>query len=328
MSLMIHMNFQKSIFERLGFSPQAQSFGTLWADGRRPENGSCLVFERPGDYLLTVANYRVAEAFSLHFSNPSPLLRFGSFCEGKTFFQIEGMDTSSTSPVNFIVHEQNIRGTQYWEKNGHFGGIELALAPAYLKRLAAVDPAALALTRFAPNIPQNALPSQVVAALQQLSALAQEGTLTPLVLEGILIQCVGILSNAAANGYFQSSRSSFTSFLGKRKLSFSAMDYEAIQKAHQLITDHPERNLTISGLCREVFLNEQKLKTGFALCYHTTIGAYLKDCRMTNAAKMLLHTDLSVREVARASGYGSSAGFIKAFRQKYQVTPLQFRGRQ
>lgn len=325
MSLLTHMNFQKTIFEKLGFEPAALDFGTRWSRPGHPENGSCLVFERPGFYVLTIADYKVPATFMLHFSNARPILRFGSFCEGKTFFQIEGLKTNSSSPVNFIVREQNIRGTQYWNKNGHFQGVEIALSPEYIQLLRQLDSNILALEAFAPNIPQNALPSQVVAALKQLSGLAFSDGLTPLMLEGILTQCLGILTKEAGSGYFQSTSRSFAIFLGKRKLSFTDMDYEAIHKAHRIITDHPEKNLTISGLCREVFLNEQKLKTGFALCYHTTIGAYLKDCRMAHASEMLIHTDLSVHAVARASGYASSAGFIKAFRQKYHITPLHFR---
>ena len=46
---------------------------------------------------------------------------------------------------------------------------------------------------------------------------------------------------------------------------------------------------------------------------------------MTKASELLVHTDFSIEEVAHASGYTSSASFIKAFRQKYKTTPLQFR---
>lgn len=103
------------------------------------------------------------------------------------------------------------------------------------------------------------------------------------------------------------------------------MDYQAILSAKQIITDHPERDLTIHSLSKEVFLNEQKLKLGFSLCYGVSIGAYLKSCRTTKASELLVHTDFSIEEVAHASGYTSSASFIKAFRQKYETTPLQFR---
>ncbi len=116
-----------------------------------------------------------------------------------------------------------------------------------------------------------------------------------------------------------------TVFLGKRKVSFTLMDYQAVLSAKQIITDHPKQDLTIHSLSKEVFLNEQKLKLCFFLCYGISIGAYLKSCRMIKASELLVHTDFSIEEVAHAFGYTSSASFIKAFRQKYETTSLQFR---
>ena len=140
-----------------------------------------------------------------------------------------------------------------------------------------------------------------------------------------MLQCLGELAEAAAEIYFSPQDRPLTLVLGKRRLSFSAADHQAIHQARRLITEHPEVNHTIASLSRQVYLNEQKLKAGFAFCYHTTIGAYLKDCRMARAAELLVNTNLSVHDIAHACGYGSNAGFSKAFRQKYALTPLRFR---
>ena len=81
-----------------------------------------------------------------------------------------------------------------------------------------------------------------------------------------------------------------------------------------MILKNPEANLTIAQLGHKVFLNEQKLKTGFHLCYHTTIGAFIKDCRMARASELLVHTSATIEEIARTCGtaaapalYGPSA---------------------
>lgn len=158
-----------------------------------------------------------------------------------------------------------------------------------------------------------------------MAALADTQTLSPLRLEGMVLQCLGELAEEAAEIYFSPQDRPLTLVLGKRRLSFSAADHQAIYQARRLITEHPEVNHTIASLSRQVYLNEQKLKAGFAFCYHTTIGAYLKDCRMARAAELLVNTNLSVHDIAHACGYGSNAGFSKAFRQKYALTPLRFR---
>ena len=175
------------------------------------------------------------------------------------------------------------------------------------------------------NVTQNLLPSPVSAILSQLSSFQELKNLTPLILEGMILQCLGFLSQAAAKGYFSPEGNRPVIYVGQRKLTFTQQDFQAIEQVRQMILKNPEANLTIAQLGHKVFLNEQKLQTGFHLCYHTTIGAFIKDCRMARASELLVHTSATIEEIARTCGYGSSTGFIRAFRQKYQITPLRFR---
>ena len=46
---------------------------------------------------------------------------------------------------------------------------------------------------------------------------------------------------------------------------------------------------------------------------------------MALAAELLVNTDRSIYDIAQVCGYGSSASFIKAFRQHYKTTPVNFR---
>lgn len=325
MSLATHMKYQRAIFQHLHFTPCDLKYGTLWSDNKHPECGSCLVWERPGMYALTVADYTVPETFTVPFSVRQTYLRFGSFYEGRTQFEIKGFHTSTSLPSHYIVKESGLSGQQSWQAGDHYKGVEIALSFAYLEKLKGVDSRILALKTLPDNVTQTALPTKVVTLLQELSTLALSQQLTPLEFDGLLVQCLAALLGALDKGYSRNVPFAPTVSLGNRKISFSLMDYQAIFSAKQLITDHPEENITIHMLSKKVFLNEQKLKVGFSLCYGISIGAYLKDCRMTKASELLIHTDLSVEEIAYATGYKSSAGFIKAFRQKYLVTPLKFR---
>lgn len=325
MSLATHLKYQQAVFHGLHFTPCTLEYGTLWSNAKHPERGSCLVCERPGFYTLTVADYTVASDFSVPFLIRQPFLRFGSFYEGHTSFEIEGFQTSTSLPSNYIVKEANISGRQNWHENEHYKGIEIALSFAYLEKIKIIDPKVLSLKDLPDNITQTALPAKVVTLLQELSTLALAQQLTPLDFSGLLVRCLSALVSSLEQGYSRNVPYAPTVFLGKRKVSFTLMDYQAILSAKQIITDHPEKDITIHSLSKEVFLNEQKLKLGFSLCYGISIGAYLKNCRMTKASELLVHTDFSIEEVAHASGYTSSASFIKAFRQKYETTPLQFR---
>ena len=53
------------------------------------------------------------------------------------------------------------------------------------------------------------------------------------------------------------------------------------------------------------------------------------DCRLPYAAKLLAeHPELSVAEVARASGFPSADTFSRNFKQRYALTPTQYREQQ
>ena len=98
MSLTTHSMYQKHILRCLNFSPAAA------------ENGFCYIFERPGAYILSVADYHIPRPFSLAFRSHRPTLRFGSLYEGATHYQLDGCRAGSSSPVHFLVREQGIRG--------------------------------------------------------------------------------------------------------------------------------------------------------------------------------------------------------------------------
>ena len=56
---------------------------------------------------------------------------------------------------------------------------------------------------------------------------------------------------------------------------------------------------------------------------------FLTDCRLLYAAKLLTErSDLSIAEVARSSGFPSLNTFGRNFKQKYAITPTQFREQQ
>jgi AraC-like DNA-binding protein len=52
---------------------------------------------------------------------------------------------------------------------------------------------------------------------------------------------------------------------------------------------------------------------------------YLKDYRLTMAARLLTSSDSSVLGIASAVGFDNLSYFNRAFKQKYRMTPRQFR---
>ena len=133
MSIHSHRDLQNNILQNLGFHSVKGNHCTRFANKSRPEDGIFVLYERPGLYSLAAADYTAATSFSLAFESEETVLRFGSFYDGKTHFEIEGITSHSSSPSSFLVREEKIKGRQYWNAGQHCRGIEFALFPAFLK---------------------------------------------------------------------------------------------------------------------------------------------------------------------------------------------------
>lgn len=318
--------FQHEFLRNLGFSPEEKKDCTCWHSPAHPERGSVLLYRRPELYTLTVADYTVSKEFSLPFISGNDQLRFGNFYDGQTHFHIEGIAARSTTPTSFLVRESRLHGRQFWNAGQHFRGVEFTVFPDYLKQLEAVDESTLALSRLPFNCSYHFLPPTVSAAMRQLARRAENGQLRLLSVESTLLQCIEDLCSALDAGAYKNHQIPVpTVRLGNHLLTFNSADLSSLQKARQILMDQPENPPTIAQLSKLVFLNEQKLKAGFPLIYHMTIGAFVREQRMSRAAALLTSSSLSVHEIAMKTGYASSSSFIKVFRETYQKTPLAFR---
>ena len=56
-----------------------------------------------------------------------------------------------------------------------------------------------------------------------------------------------------------------------------------------------------------------------------TLGRFIKDVYLNYAAKELVSTDEKIIVIALNAGYGSQQSFSRAFRNKYKLSPTEFR---
>lgn len=129
MSIQSHREFQDRIWQNLGFTSHKEKHCTRYANENRPEDGTCLLYERPGLYAFTVADYTVSAPFSLAFACRDTQLRFGSFYDGRTRFDMDGISAHTSTPASFLVREEKVRGQQFWNAGQHCRGIEFAVFP-------------------------------------------------------------------------------------------------------------------------------------------------------------------------------------------------------
>ncbi|TVR52792.1 MAG: response regulator [Spirochaetaceae bacterium] len=100
-----------------------------------------------------------------------------------------------------------------------------------------------------------------------------------------------------------------------------------VQRACRLLSERCHENPTLGEIADKVFLN----RTYFSELFKREIGVgfthYVTDLKMDTAQKLLERTNLSVSEIARATGYCDVAYFCRVFRRKTSMTPGDFRAR-
>jgi AraC family transcriptional regulator, transcriptional activator of the genes for pyochelin and ferripyochelin receptors len=110
-----------------------------------------------------------------------------------------------------------------------------------------------------------------------------------------------------------------------RKTSLSKSDSKRIEEIRNMITSHPGKAHTLTGLAALGSINRTKLSYGFRQLYGCSVHQYLVQTRMTGAQKMLRETDVPVKAIARHNGYGNTQNFITAFRKFTGTTPSRYR---
>ena len=106
--------------------------------------------------------------------------------------------------------------------------------------------------------------------------------------------------------------------------SLKSHDFDFIHQAAKLLKDF-DLQFTVTSLALEVGINEKKLKIGFRQLYSSTVHQYRLTAQLDRACILLKDSDLSVKEIARKVGFGRADTFTRCFREKYLVSPREWR---
>ena len=99
---------------------------------------------------------------------------------------------------------------------------------------------------------------------------------------------------------------------------------ETVRRVHDYLLENLSERVTIEELSRKFHINPTTLKRAFKDEYGSSIAAHTKEHRMERA-EVLLREGKSVGEVARAVGFDSASRFTSAFKDKYGVTPAEYK---
>lgn len=109
---------------------------------------------------------------------------------------------------------------------------------------------------------------------------------------------------------------------------FYRAQVEKAKAVQQFLVLHMDENFTQEELSKRFDIPLTSLKNCFKSVFGASIGNYLLEYRMNQAAVFLrTKREMSVAEIAGRVGYDSPSKFAAAFRRKMRMSPMDYRNR-
>lgn len=98
-----------------------------------------------------------------------------------------------------------------------------------------------------------------------------------------------------------------------------------VRKLGKKILKNPAKNYSLNQLSRESGLSQAKLQDGFKFLYTRTVTEYIRHVRLESARNLMTTTDLNISQIVYTIGFTSRSYFSKIFKEKYGITPNEFK---
>ena len=110
------------------------------------------------------------------------------------------------------------------------------------------------------------------------------------------------------------------------KVPMRQTDIQTMRNLHDMIINNLEKDLpSLKELALQMGTNEYKLKYGFKQLYGTTIFRFLIQERLRKAKTLIQYSKLTLKQIAKMTGFKSITHFSRAFKEKYGVSPSELR---
>lgn len=313
---------QQQFIDELNLSYEAYGFVHTFKH-RQNELIFCLEDQK---YTLIYGDYMIDRGFELPFETDDAQLRFGLVYEGTSEFKFKNHAVTHFFPSSFIAIEDHLTGVQQLKKGHHYRGIELFVHMNYIETLKEAFPELDTIKSLPTNHAILFLPTQVGHIMNCLECMLRQHELSPLMLHAKVLEALSYIATELSNMDDKPLLHLMNSgvFLSKSS-GMNLADVQAIQKAQSLLKQHLDNPPSIAQLAKDLLIGEQKLMQGFKDMYHMTIGSYIQEMRLQEAANLLSTTEFPIDEISKKVGYNHASNFGKAFKKKFFRSPLQYR---
>jgi transcriptional regulator GlxA family with amidase domain len=110
-----------------------------------------------------------------------------------------------------------------------------------------------------------------------------------------------------------------------RLLASQAAEREPLRELLAWIVDHLDEDLGVVRLAEEMHLSERQLTRVFKTELGVTPAEHVEGVRLEAACRLLETTTNTVEQIAKQCGYANPETMHRAFRRRYNTTPLDHR---
>ena len=104
----------------------------------------------------------------------------------------------------------------------------------------------------------------------------------------------------------------------------TARAYVILEKINAYVRQHLKEAATIGDLAQELGYSVSHLRAVFRNQLGVSLGKYIRESRLSEAASLLQSTSKNVSEVVEECGFKSSFAFSRAFKKAYGVAPKAY----
>jgi len=103
--------------------------------------------------------------------------------------------------------------------------------------------------------------------------------------------------------------------------------HELVKKALEFIIEHYNENLSCAVVAEKFAYSEYHFHRLFKHIANISVTDYIRGRRLFEASKILLYGNDSILDVCLSCGFDNQRTFDRAFKQKYGLSPMEFRVR-
>ncbi len=113
--------------------------------------------------------------------------------------------------------------------------------------------------------------------------------------------------------------------LDSNKETVNKEDRDRILKAVNYIDENFSQKITLEEVAKLVLISPNYLSHSFTKVMNISFQEYIAINRLNHAIELIISTDKSITDIANSSGYSSVSHFNKVFKEKYGLTPTDYR---